>query len=410
VHSRQAMRLDTAGRPHAIIEINSDITGRRYAEARLRATEEQQRLLLDGARDHAILMLDPDGLVMSWSTSAERLKGYQEEEILGRPYAVFFPPDQVAAGIPERILDDARATGRVDVEGMRIRRDGTSFWANAVITAAYADDGTLRGFVKVTRDETHRRQAAEEITALNAELRDLDKLKSDLIATVSHELRTPLTSIRGYTELLLDGEAGDLGAMQRRMLGVIDHNGARLLTLVEDLLAFARVDAGNFAIAAEPVSMADLIGKVDAVVRPALPSQVRLVRATPPDVPMITGDPEQLERALLCLLNNAVKFSPGGGTVTLCCEYDSDEVRVTVSDTGIGIPADEHGRLFERFFRASTAREQHIQGTGLGLALVKTIIEGHGGQVVLRSAPDAGTTVTVHLPRRPRTLSRSAAP
>jgi PAS domain S-box-containing protein len=399
VHSRQSMRRDGAGRPHAIIEINSDITARRQVETRLRATEEQQRLLLEGARDHAIFMLDADGLVMSWSTSAERLKGYREEEILGKPYRTFFGPGEVASGAPEKILSEATAAGRVEVEGVRVRRDGSTFWANTVVTAAYGDDGSLRGFVKVTRDETLRRQAEQQVRALNAELRELDRLKSDLIATVSHELRTPLTSIRGYTELLLDEDAGSLGTTQRRMLDLIDTNGARLLSLVEDLLSVARVDAGEFAPARESVPVPDLLARVDAAARPGLPAGLVLVLAVPPGAPTVIGDPVELERALLNLMSNAMKFSPDGGVVTLGCEYDAAEVRITVADTGIGIAIEEQEHLFERFFRATAARENHIQGTGLGLALVKTIMEAHGGRVTLRSVPGAGTTVTLHLPR-----------
>jgi signal transduction histidine kinase len=273
---------------------------------------------------------------------------------------------------------------------MRVRRDGSAFWANTVVTAAITDDGELRGFVQVIRDDTSRRETEEQVVALSSELRELDRMKTDLIATVSHELRTPLTSIRGYTELLLEEEAGELNSIQRPMLDVINTNGATAVAgrgpAVVREGRHRRFRAG--AAAAGRVDAAD---QVESAVRAALPSGLLLDLVVPTEVATVAADPTHLNRAVLSLLSNAVKFSPAGGVITLACEYDATEVRLSVCDTGIGIPPDEQARLFQRFFRSSLAREKHIRGTGLGLALVKTIVEAHGGRVTLQSEVGKGT-------------------
>jgi PAS domain S-box-containing protein len=332
------------------------------AAALAAAVEEQQPLLLDGVLDDAILTLDPGGRVTTWGTGAERLTGYTEKQILGQPFECLFRPADVDDGVPVRILAHAAVLGRAEAAGPRMRRDGTMFWASTVVTATLAEDGAVSGFVQVMCDETARHDVGRQVPEL------------------------PL-------------EAGRPGPTRRRMLDVVDTNGARLLSLVEDLLSFAKVDAGDFAPVVEPVDVADMLARIDAIVRTALPPNLHLALSTPPDMSLVAADPAHLNRALLSLLSNAVKFSPGGGTVTLGCEHDAHEVRVFVADTGIGIPDVDQARLFQRFFRSSRAPEQHTDGTGLGLALVKTIAEAHNGRVTLWSEPDAGTRVTLHLPR-----------
>ncbi|GIJ44651.1 hypothetical protein Val02_15370 [Virgisporangium aliadipatigenens] len=332
-----------------------------------------------------VFVARPDGRVVLCNAAAVRLLGLRgvPRDLRDLPLREFRTVEGLAL-VPRELPIAHAARGRRAAADLRL-----------------PDDRVLRMDARPLR----RRVVAvlREVTlddVLAVERHQLERLKSDLIATVSHELRTPLTSIQGYTELLLGGDAGGLDAMQRRMVDAIGNNGARLLTLVDDLLAFARVDAGEFTPSAEPVHLPDVLERVDSAIRPGLPEGLRLVRDVPADVPLVTGDPVQLERALRNLVGNAVKFSPGGGTVLLACARDGAEVRVSVADTGMGIPEDEQARLFERFFRASQARERHLPGAGLGLALVKTIAEGHSGRVSLISAPDAGTTVTLHLPVR----------
>ena len=252
-------------------------------------------------------------------------------------------------------------------------------------------DGTGRRFaVGAIYVDISRQKSVEE------ELRELDRLKGEFVATVSHELRTPLTSISGYAELLLIGE-GD--PAHRRMVEVIDRNSRRLLTLVEDLLTLSRVDSGEGSRLDGEVDVAELIGAANLVMRPAYETAgVRIALELPDQALLVRGDRSQLERVLLNLLSNAVKFSARGGIVTLRVEVHEANLRFSVADTGIGIPASEHAQLFTRFFRTAEARRLAIQGTGLGLAVVREIVERHRGEVSVRSGLGEGTTMTVSLP------------
>ncbi len=252
-------------------------------------------------------------------------------------------------------------------------------------------DGTGRRFaVGAIYVDISRQKRVED------ELRELDRLKGEFVATVSHELRTPLTSISGYAELLL---SGDVDATRRQMIEVIDRNSRRLLTLVEDLLTLSRVDSGALARMDEAVDLAELVTSASSVLEPSLAAAGVVVEVlVPSQVPIVHGNRSQLERVLLNLMSNAVKFSEPGATIIVRAEVVEDDVQVSVQDTGMGIPEDEHSKLFTRFFRTAEARRRAIQGTGLGLAVVREIVERHHGTVGVRSALGAGTTMTVSLP------------
>ena len=233
------------------------------------------------------------------------------------------------------------------------------------------------------------------------DLRELDRLKGEFVATVSHELRTPLTSISGYAELLLMS-IGD--PEQHRMVEVIDRNSRRLLTLVEDLLTLSKVDSGAAARLEGRVDLGELAGTAAAVLGPAMDkAEVSLVLQIPDQLPTVRGDRTQLERVLLNLLSNAVKFSDRGGTVTVRIEAHGDDLQLSVQDTGMGIPQSEQAQLFTRFFRTAETVRRAIQGTGLGLAVVREIVDRHQGEITVVSAPDQGTTMIVRLPIRSAT-------
>jgi signal transduction histidine kinase len=229
--------------------------------------------------------------------------------------------------------------------------------------------------------------------------RELDRLKDDFVATVSHELRTPLTSMMGFLEMIREGEAGDLNAEQQRFLSIVYRSSERLQRLVGDLLFVARLDASGLQLQFADVDVAEVVAEAVESAGALARSRELALHAEVQPVPPVHADRERLTQLLSNLLSNAVKFTPAGGEVSARVFPDGDDVVVEVEDTGIGIPAAEQERLFQRFFRSSTATEQAIPGTGLGLVISKAIAEAHGGRIGVRSSAGAGTCFSVRLPR-----------
>ena len=259
------------------------------------------------------------------------------------------------------------------------------------------------------RAEEALQRQAEELARTNAELLELDRMKRDFVATVSHELRTPLTAIRGYTEILTDGAGDAASPVLRQIIGKIDRNGERLQGLIEELLSFSQLDSGGLPLHRKPSHPADLVARASE----ALDARLRAAGITldvdvPLTLPTLDVDPRQVQRLLVHVLSNAIKFSPGGGAVVLSGREDAGVVVMAVRDHGIGIPEDERERLFTRFYRTSEAQSRAIGGSGLGLAMAKAIVDAHEGWIRLDSAPGCGTTVTFALPVTP--VERPAGP
>jgi signal transduction histidine kinase len=242
--------------------------------------------------------------------------------------------------------------------------------------------------------------ARRTLSDQNRRLLELDRLKDEFLSLVSHELRTPLTSIRGYLDLVLDEEAGELNPEQRRFLKAVERNSGRLLRLVGDLLFVAQADAGRLTLERAKVDVAALAADCVEAARPVADQRSIELHLAAVPVPALVGDRGRLAQVLDNLVSNALKFTPEGGRVEVRTSVTNEFVRLEVEDSGIGIPVEEQPRLFERFFRAASATEQAIPGTGLGLAIVKAIVEAHTGRIEVVSAPGKGTTFTVELPLR----------
>ncbi|TWP52382.1 PAS domain S-box protein [Lentzea tibetensis] len=375
--------------------------------ARLRDTVHQLRKIIGTAHD-AFVALDGDGLVTEWNEAAERMFGWRREQMLGVSLADRVVPDRYreehVAGIARlKATGEGPVLGR-QVELSAVRKNGQEFPIELLVWEPQSSD--VYRFNAFVRDISDRKEAERALHAAYAreqevveELRRLDRTKTDFIANVSHELRTPLTSISGYLELLVDGAAGELSGEQLDLTSVMQRNTQRLLRLVKDILTVGKMDSGQFRPDLVPTDLGALVAAAVKSVEPeAVGKAINLVSQVGPDQITVPADPNQLDRALLNLLSNAVKFTRPAGSVAVRVRRIGNEARITVADTGIGIPADELPRLFDRFFRSSLAADNEIQGTGLGLAIVKHIVEQHGGAISVTSRPGEGTMVAVVLP------------
>ena len=246
----------------------------------------------------------------------------------------------------------------------------------------------------------HHARLYEAENRLVEDLKSVDQAKSDFFATVSHELRAPLTSIEGYVEMLAEGEGGPVTGEQRKMLDVVDRSAVRLRNLIDDVFTLSKLESDAFTTVMRPVEVAEVISAAADELQPEMARHgLTLTSDCPHDGLTVQGDAGQLGRVLVNLLSNAVKFTPEGGRITVTATAAESSAVITVTDTGIGIPAKDQQELFTRFYRASNAIQQSIPGTGLGLAIVRTIITNHGGDITLTSHEGQGTTFTIRIPQ-----------
>ena len=365
-------------------------------------TGEHFRLLVESVVDYGIFMLDPQGRVASWNAGAQRIKGWRADEIIGRHFSAFYPRDAVEHGWPQHELEVASRVGRFEDEGWRIRKDGTRFWTNVIITALRDPTGTLVGFAKVTRDLSERR-AAEDRRLADAEraaaAEAANRAKSEFLATMSHELRTPLNAIGGYVDLLIEGIYGPVPDAQQEVLNRIRRSQHHLLTIITDLLNYSRIEAGQIAYAVERVPVVAMLDTVAAMIEPqALRKGVAYERGHCPPEAVACADRARTEQVLLNLLSNAVKFTPAGGRITVSCAALGDRVALRVQDTGPGVPTEKLESIFEPFVQLGRALNRPHEGTGLGLAISRDLARAMGGDLRAESEPGAGSTFTLLLP------------
>ena len=393
---------DSAGRLVGFAKVTRDLTEQRRAEERLRTSEERLRVLIGSVKDYGIFMLDPDGRVATWNEGARRIKGYESDEIIGRHFSMFYPEPARSAGFPDYELEVARAEGRFEDEGWRVRKDGSRFWANVVITALRGDDGSLIGFAKVTRDLTERRLAQQreiEDARRVAEAEASNRAKTGFLAAMSHELRTPLNAISGYAQLMQDGIAGPVTEQQEEFLNRIRGSQQHLLAIVNDLLNYGRIEAGEVVYELTPISMHDVVERVIAMVTPqADRKRLQLELGTCGDDVIARSDQLKTEQIVLNLVSNAVKFTPEGGVVTVTCSLRDGAAMIAVRDTGPGIPEDMQDMIFDPFVQLGRSLTSTPEGAGLGLAISRDLARAMEGEVTVESTPGSGATFTLRLP------------
>jgi PAS domain S-box-containing protein len=395
---------ETNGALVGFAKVTRDLTERRGAEEALRESEERFRVLVQGVRDYAIFMLDPQGRVASWNEGAERINGYKAEEIVGRHFSTFYPAADVAAGKTKMELEVASREGKYEEEGWRVRKDGSCFWASVLITALRGADGRLIGYAKVTRDLTERRAAQERAIAdarRIAEVETASRTKSEFLASMSHELRTPINATLGYMDLIEMEIAGPVTQQQHDYLGRMRGSQQHLLRIINDLLNYSRIEAGQLEYDIASVPLHDVVEGVLPMVEPqALAKGIGVVHGPCPAGLVARTDRARTEQIILNLLSNAVKFTPGGGRVTVGCGAGAaGKLVITVSDTGPGIPRQGQKAIFQPFVQLGRSLTSGHEGTGLGLAISRDLARALKGDLTVHSEPGEGATFTLVLPQ-----------
>jgi len=361
------------------------------------------QLMVESVRDYAIFMLDPNGYVASWNQGAQRIKGYSADDIIGRHFSTFYTREDIATRKPARELKIATREGRFEEEGIRLRKDGSTFWANVVITAVRDDENNLVGFAKVTRDLTERRAAQEQAIAdarRVAQAEAANTTKSEFLAAMSHELRTPLNAIGGYVELMNLGIGGPPSAEQKEYLGRIRKSQQHLLGIISDLLNFSRIEAGHLSYEVSPVSLSTVIESVTPMVEPAAAAkQIELTSEPLRHDCVAMGDRARIDQILLNLLSNAIKYTAAGGTMKIKCAASGKTASISVTDTGRGVPREKLESIFEPFVQLGRSLSSSHEGMGLGLSISRDLARAMGGDLTVSSKVGVGSTFTLALPR-----------
>jgi PAS domain S-box-containing protein len=376
-----------------IISLNE---ARKRAEERLRESEARYRIMAESAND-AIVSVDSEGRIISWNGAARDMFLFTEDEALGQPLTMIVPERYRQAH--QQGWERYRCTGIQHVIGRAVelhglRKDGSEFPLELSLSSWRTERGEL--FSGIIRDITERKRNEEALRALSGSLKKSDELKSALLASVSHDLRSPLTSLRAAADSLLDRELNLDPATLHELHLIVGEGVSRLTRLVEDLLAMARVEAGALHLSTQWTSPADICSDVlDRCATELRGHRVSVECAE--DLPSVKVDPRLVAEALTHIVENAAKYSPRGSEITVRAQFQGDELLMSATDQGPGIAPEERERIFDKFYRSTHRSAQQSDGTGMGLAIARGIIEAHGGRIWVESTPNRGATFTFAL-------------
>jgi PAS domain S-box-containing protein len=391
---------DPSGELLGFGKVTRDLTERRSADEERRRRDEQLlrseerfRLLVNAVEDYAIFMLDPDGRVATWNIGAERMKGFTASEIIGQHVSRFHLDENVRAGKPEEELATAARQGNAREEGWRVRKDGTKFWANVVLTAIRGQSGELLGFAKVTRDLTDRLRLEDE-RLHRGRAEEAVRLRDEFLSIASHELKTPLTALQIELHSWQRWVGTDDSRAVKRFARAI-RNAERLTALIESLLDVSRIATGRLVLKPQPLDLSETILDLIEGLRGAAAKAGCEISVTTPGPIQGSWDRLRLEQVVMNLLSNALKYA-AGTHVSVSLATDGGDAVIEIADGGPGIPEEALARIFGRFERAAPVR--HYGGLGLGLYVSREIVEAQNGTITARNLKGGGACFTVRLP------------
>jgi PAS domain S-box-containing protein len=395
---------DDTGRHIGFAKVTRDLTERKSArEATIKSTEARVAaedtfdLMVAAIKDYAIFVLSPTGIVKTWNQGAERIKGYKADEIIGKHFSIFYTEEAKNIQHPAFELAQAIEKGSFAEEGWRVRKDGTQIWASVTITRILAADGSLVGFIKVTRDLTERKQNEIELERARDEALMAIQLKSKFVANVTHEIRTPLSGIVGLSQLIADEKEAtdDIRDSGNRIFQA----SKQLLAIVNDLLDFAKLEAGKVEVENIPYRIARVIDEVRGLCHGIAEAKSLVLTASVDSAlpKRAMGDPNKIRQILLNLVGNSIKFTESGG-IDLTVEKQTNSLLFSVTDTGLGVSPEIQSKLFKPFIQAHESTSRLFGGTGLGLSIAQQFVELMGGTIGMVSEVGKGTTVWFSLP------------